>query len=276
MNFNSEVNNLNLNNCVGYLTFKSLENISIINHAFSTRLGGVSSNEFSTMNLSFNRGDSDNNVIENYHKFCDSAGFDFNTLVASSQQHGDNIRIVDEQDKGVGIWREQDKTNIDALITNKQDITLVTYFADCTPIFFVDPIRKVIALAHSGWRGTILRIGAKVIDKMKRDFNCKIENIVCAIGPCIGKCCYEVDKNLYQHFSKVKDWNVDEIFEPLSNGKYNLDLCEANLQLLLSAGLRRENVSVSDVCTMCNSELLFSHRATAGKRGGMVAMMCLR
>ena len=161
--FSSEVMNLNINNNVPFLTFKELENISFVNHAFSTRLGGVSSGEFSTMNLALNRGDDENKVITNYKLFCHATGFEFDTLVASAQDHNTIVRKVTKNDCGIGITKPRDMDSVDALVTNENGVTLVTYYADCTPVFFIDKNKKVIALAHAGWRGTVNKICSNVI-----------------------------------------------------------------------------------------------------------------
>jgi len=200
MTVNSKTMTLNENNGVHYLTYDRLSDISFINHAFSTRLGGVSKDIFSSMNLSFEH-DAFDSVTENYKLFCESAGFDFNTLVASSQDHHTFVRVCTKDDCGIGIYKPKDIQSVDALVTNEVGVTLVTYYADCTPLFFVDTKKKAIGLAHAGWRGTVAKIGEKVIETMVKSYDTNPSDLVCAIGPAISKCCYEVDKacadNLY-------------------------------------------------------------------------------
>lgn len=276
MIFKSDVMNLNFKSGVGFLTFKDLENYDFLIHSFSTRLGGVSDNEFSSMNLSFTRGDSQTNVFRNYHKFCDAIGVDYNTLVASKQDHHDKIRKVKKEDIGIGIYKEHDLPSVDGLITNEPLITLVTYYADCTPIYFVDPIKKVVALAHAGWRGTILKIAKKMVDIMQNDYFCSINDIKCAIGPCIGPCCYEVDYDVASKFKNLEDDNTYSIVKNLTNGKYSVNLYQANKQILLSCGIKEENITLADICTRCYNDLLFSHRAASSKRGCMAAMISIK
>ena len=276
MEFNSKVFNLNTNGNVKYLTFKKLEDYKFINHAFSTKFAGVSKNEFSSMNLGFNGIDANENVIENYHIFCDAAGFDFNSLVASSQDHHTNIRCVEEKDKGIGIYRPKDMQSVDGLLTNVKNITLVTYYADCTPIFYLDPKNKVIGLAHAGWRGTVLGIAPKMIETMKEKYNSNPSDIICAIGPAIGKCCYEVDEPVYEKFAAIDGIDIESISKPTMQGKYMIDLWNTNKYRLMSCGIREENIEVGDICTKCRSDLLFSHRATNGKRGTLAAMLCIK
>lgn len=276
MNFQSKTMRLNNADTVPYLTYNSLEEINFINHAFTTRLGGVSTGEFTSMNMAFNRGDNPQHVTENYKRFCGSAGFDYNTLVASAQDHHTFVRAVTSADHGVGIYKPRDMESVDALITNEPGVTLVTYYADCTPLFFVDTKNRAIGLAHAGWRGTVGRIGEKVVKKMTELYGTDPKNIKAAIGPAISVCCYEVDDPCAAHFFALKDLHSEHFIFPKCGGKYMLDLLETNRQILVAAGVPRDNITVSDVCTKCNSDLLWSHRATGGRRGTMAAMMSLK
>jgi len=271
--FNSKTMTLNNPDKVPYLTYNSLKEIRFIKHAFSTRLGGVSKGIFSTMNMAFNRGDNPDKVSENYRRLCASAGIDFNTLVASAQDHHTFVRKVTSQDIGIGITKPRDLESVDALITNEPNVTLVTYYADCTPLFFVDTAKKAIGLAHAGWRGTVGRIGQRVVDKMASEFGTNPADLVCAIGPAISKCCYEVDKACADEFYRLEGLDNTSFIFPKENNKYMIDLLEANRQVLISAGVKPENITLSDLCTQCNSELLWSHRATKGERGTMCAML---
>ena len=267
---------LNNKDSVPYLTYNSLKEIKFINHAFSTRLGGVSEGIFDSMNMAFNRGDNPDSVTENYRRLCQSAGFDFDTLVASAQDHHTFVRKVSSENVGTGITKPRDMESVDALITNEKGVTLVTYYADCTPLFFVDTNRKAIALAHAGWRGTVGRIGEEVIKKMSSEFGTNPADLVCAVGPAISKCCYEVDKACADEFYNLKDLDNSQFIFPKENNKYMIDLLEANRQILIKAGVNSKNITLSDLCTRCNSELLWSHRATNGQRGTMCAMMCIK
>ena len=276
MNFQSKTMTLNNADTVPYLTYNSLSEINFINHAFSTRLGGVSEGEFTSMNMAFNRGDNPESVTENYKRICKSAGFDFDSLAASAQDHNTFVRAVTSENKGVGIYKPRDLQSVDALITNEKGVTLVTYYADCTPLFFVDTKQKAIGLAHAGWRGTVGRIGEKVVNKMTELYGTNPADIVAAIGPAISVCCYEVDKPCADNFYALSDLDSSRFVFPKDNGKYMIDLLETNRQILVAAGVKNENITVSDVCTNCNSELLWSHRATKGKRGTMSAFMCIK
>ena len=274
MNIDSKTMKLHENSGVYFLTYNKLSELDFINHAFTTRLGGVSKGIFESMNMSFEHDDFDT-VTENYKIFCKAAGFDFDTLVASAQDHHTFVRVCTKENIGVGITKPKDIKSVDALVTNEQGVTLVTYYADCTPLFFVDTNKKAIGLAHAGWRGTVGKIGAEVVKTMVENYGTDPADLVCAIGPAISKCCYEVDKACADNFYAL---NLDDskfVFEK-GDGKFMIDLLECNRQILVSAGVKAENITLSDLCTKCNSDLLWSHRATNGKRGTMSAFMTLK
>ena len=260
---------------VVYITFPKLSKTGIVNHLFSTRHGGESSGQYKSMNLSFLNGDERLNVLKNYGILCDITGTNIKNLVLSRQTHTDNIKIVTEKDRGTGIFKKSFQ-DVDGLITNCKNVALVTQYADCTPLLFCDPKKKVIATSHSGWRGTVQEIGKKTVEKMTDTFGCNPKDIIAVIGPCILKCCYEVDAPVFEQFKKLQYLDLNKIFFKKSEDKYMLDLVEANRQILLSAGILPDNIDISDICTCCNSEDLHSHRATNGKRGNLAAMIELK
>lgn len=276
MKFYSEVMDLNFKSAVAYLTFKKLEKYSFINHAFSTRLGGVSQGYFKSMNLGLKSQDSKENVMENYKIFCNATNFDLTSLVLASQNHSNNIRVVTQKNKGIGIWLPHDMNDIDGLVTNQRGVTLVTLHADCVPIFAVDPVKKVIGLAHAGWRGTVKKIAIKLVDTMKNSFNSEKSDIVCCIGPYISKKCFQIGKEIFPYFEDLKLPDLQFSEDRNFPNKIFIDLGYINKSLLLEYGILRENIVVSDVCTKCNKDLLFSHRATGGKRGNLAAMLCIK
>jgi len=255
-----------------YITFPKLTKTGIVKHTFSTRHGGVSTGDCATMNLSFKRGEPRENVLKNYSILCDAVGIDTSHLVLSHQTHTNNVRIVTTFDCGTGVTKPS-FSDVDGLITNQSGVALVTQYADCTPLLFCDPVEKVIATSHAGWRGTVKLIGKVTVDKMKDEFGCKPENIVIGIGPCIGKCCYEVDDPVFNEFIKVPFLNLNSILFQKNNGRYMLDLVEANKQILVHSGIKPENIDASDICTCCNASDLHSHRATGGKRGNLAAII---
>ncbi len=269
-------NNLNIVNHgeLVYITFPKLSATNMVKHAFSTRHGGVSKDHCATMNLSFSdeRGDKKENVRENYLRLCTAVGIKSENLVLSKQTHTNNVKIVSKEHCGTGISKPS-FCDVDGLITNEQGVALVTQYADCTPLLFCDPIKKVIATSHAGWRGTVKLIGKVTVEKMVNDFGCEPKNIIAAIGPCIGQCCYEVDDPVFSEFKKLGFLELDKIFKSKTNGKYMLNLVEANRQILLNSGIPNTNIDLSDICTCCNSEDLFSHRASKGKRGNLAAII---
>ncbi len=276
MIYSSKNTVLNIVDGVGFLQFPALMKYDFLNHAFSTRLGGVSEGPFRSMNLNFKRGDDPEKVMENYHRFCQAAGFSFDSLVSSSQDHHTFVRKVTKADWGIGITRPHDIESVDALVTNEPGVTLVTHYADCTPLYFVDPEQKVIALAHAGWRGTIGKIGEAVVECMEEEYGCDPSDIIAVVGPAIGPCCYEVDTPVFEQFASLTELKPAYFTRSLGHGKYLVDLKETNRRMLLDAGLMSINISISDICTKCCSELIYSHRASGGQRGGAVAMMCLK
>ena len=279
MNNKTRLNNVN---GVEYLTYNRLEQISFIRHAFSTKKGGVSKGIYESMNLSYTRGDNKKSVDENYRRFFDAAGFTLKNVVLTDQIHKTDIVKVDEEvlskinSKSDTFDVEKRRLDsIDGLITNMVNVPLVTSYADCVPLYFVDTKNKAIGLSHSGWRGTVAGMGIKTVEAMKREYGSNEQDIVAVIGPSICRECYEVSKDVVDEFHKMYDgkFDVNKIFDITSEDKRQLDLWEANRQILLLAGLKEENIVVSGVCTSCHDDLLFSHRKTNGKRGNLVAVM---
>ena len=259
---------------VTYLTFPALEGLPGILHGFSTRLGGVSRGIYSSMNLSFTRGDEKEAVRENFRRISGALGFLPEDIVASSQTHTANVRVMTEADKGNGVTRPGIYEDVDGMITNVPGVVLATFYADCVPLYFVDPVRKAVGLSHSGWRGTVGKIGAETVKKMGEVYGSRPENIYGAIGPSICQECYEVSEDVILEFQKVfeeKDWK--NLYYRKENGKYQLDLWEANRRIMETAGLLPEHISLPGICTCCNPEFLFSHRATKGKRGNLGAFL---
>lgn len=257
-----------------YIKFPKLSATNKVRHAFSTRYGGVSKGDCSSMNLSFNRGDDREAVLKNYKILCSAEGIDTKNLVLSAQTHTNNVITVTEKDCGTGITKPSFQ-DVDGLITNCKNVALVTQYADCTPLLFCDPVKEVIATSHAGWRGTTKLIGKVTVEKMMKEFGCNPDNIIAAIGPCIGKCCYEVDDPVFNAFKEIDFLNLSDFLTPKPNGRYMLDLVEANRRILIHAGINPQNIDVSDICTNCNCEHLHSHRATGGKRGNLAAIIQL-
>ena len=269
---------LNREGEVEYLTFPLLDRTGMVKHLFSTRIGGVSKGIYSTMNLSYTRGDDKEAVDENYRRIAKVLQCDVGDIVCSDQTHTVNLRVVSRQDGGKGIIRPKDYTDIDGLLTDEPGLVLATFFADCVPLYFVDTKKKAIALAHSGWRGTVARMGRCVTEKMKEVYGTDPADLVAAIGPSICQACYEVSEDVADAFAQEFRGfgQTDEILLSKGGGKYQLDLWRANEIVLTEAGIPKSQVQVTDLCTCHNSEYLFSHRASQGKRGNLGAFLGLR
>lgn len=264
-------------NGVLYLSFPSLEHTELVDQAFSTKIGGVSQGCFSTMNFSFMRGDVKEDVLTNYQRMADVLGVDRDRMVLTFQTHTVNVRKVTEEDAGKGVICERDYRDVDGLITDVPGMTLVTFFADCVPLYFVDPVHKAIGLSHSGWRGTVNRMGKITIEAMGREYGTKPEDLIACVGPSICRDCYEIGTDVAEQFEAAFDKkNIEEFLFEKGEGKYLLDLWKANEIILKEAGIREENLSVTDICTCCNEKLLFSHRKHGESRGNLCAFLSLK
>ncbi len=260
-----------------YLFYPLFERTGLVRHGFSTRLGGVSEGYFASLNLSFDRGDEKEAVMENFRRIGRALGVRPDDMVLSKQTHTTNVRVVTEEDRGKGIIKERDYTDVDGLVTDIPGICLVTSYADCVPLYFVDPVRKVIGLSHSGWRGTVGKIGKKTVQIMQEQFASDPADILAAVGPSVCMDCYEVSSDVIDRFKESfdeKSWG--ELFYEKPDGKYQLDLWKANELIFLEAGIAPEHIAVTNVCTHCNSRILYSHRAMGDKRGNLCAFLALK
>lgn len=260
-----------------YLTFPILEETGVVKHLFSTRMGGVSEGIYSSMNLSYTRGDRKEAVDENFRRIAAALGCSVEDMVCSDQTHTTNLRIVGRADGGKGITRARDYSDVDGLLTDEPGVYLATFFADCVPLYFVDTKRKAIALAHSGWRGTVARMGRCVVEKMREAYGTDPADLVAAVGPSICQTCYEVSEDVAAAFAAAfaKPGQEREILLAKGGGKYQLDLWRANEIVLTEAGIPEENIQATDLCTCHNACYLFSHRASHGQRGNLGAFLGL-
>ena len=263
-------------NGVPYISYNALEKIPWITHGFSTRAGGVSEGCLSSMNLGHGRNDAEENVIRNHEIIAEAIGFDAHNIVASRQTHTTNVRVVSKEDCGKGVYKERDYDDVDGMITNEKNIVLATYFADCVPLYIVDTKNKAIGLSHSGWRGTVGKIGQVTLEKMNEQYGTKPEDTVVCIGPSICQNCYEISLDVAEEFMKAFPNHKEEILKDKGNDKFLLDLWECNRIIFEEAGVLPKNINLPDLCTCCNSEFLFSHRATNGKRGNLAAFLSLK
>jgi YfiH family protein len=237
-------------------------------HGFTTREGGVSTGVFSSMNIAMHRGDSAESVTNNYKILSGAIGFDLKNLVLTCQTHSNTVRKVAKVDAN-GL-DHKDYPECDALITNDPGCALAVFTADCTPILLHDPVTGAVGAVHAGWRGTASDIAGKTVRAMVSEFGCKAENIRAAIGPNIGSCCFETDRDVPDAI--VAQFGTQaEAFIRLSGEKYHVDLKAVNALALRGTGVK--NITVSDMCTMCHSELFWSHRLTGAQRGSQGAII---
>jgi len=256
------------------IKFKCFEGIDFINYGFSTRLGGTSKGIFSSMNLSFARGDDEKCVSRNFELIADSIGTTPQHMVYAKQTHTTNVLKVGKNECGMGVIRKRNFSDIDGLITNEPGVCLVTSYADCVPLYFVDIKKKCIGLSHAGWRGTVGKIGIKTVKMMIEEFESNPLDIIAFIGPSICKDCYEISKDVADEFLQAYSKEIsDRILISKSNEKFQLNLHLANKYNLLEAGLKPENIFITDICTCCNPDLLYSHRASKGQRGGLCGFL---
>ena len=259
-----------------FLEYPLFTDTNIVRHGFSTRLGGVSEGYFSTLNLGFRRGDAKEAVQENFRRIASAIGVRCEDMVFSQQTHTANVRAVDEKDRGMGIMRPVEYQDVDGLVTDVPGLCLVTFYADCVPLFFVDPVKKVIGLSHSGWRGTVGKIGKATVEQMQQ-FGSDPADILAAVGPSICQDCYEVSEDVIAKFQKnFKACYWKDLFYQKENGKYQLNLWKANEIVFSEAGIRKEHMAITNVCTHCNSDVLYSHRTTGNDRGSLAAFLALK
>ena len=296
------------------LVFPALEEGNIAQHMITTRRGGVSSGIYATLNLSFGRGDDDANVHENIRRVAAAFGTDEAHMVFSHQVHETNVLRVTAADAGMGVTRPMAWPSADGLVTNEPGLVLGTFFADCVPLLFLDPVHRAVGVSHSGWRGTVGRIGRVTLEVMCREFGTDPADVLVGIGPSICQDHYEVSEDVAARFREEfpdgaesadgADSGADgagsnageaggKVYpgageaggevrrtHPMLRyagrpGHMQLDLWEACRVTLLEAGVSEENIHVTDICTCCNPDLLFSHRASRGRRGNIGAFIML-
>ncbi|MBQ9758002.1 MAG: peptidoglycan editing factor PgeF [Clostridia bacterium] len=252
-----------------YLKSETLHSLNNINHCFTTKCGGVSCGQVSGLNLGFRCDDDPHNVTGNYRLVAKDIGFPFERITAGRQTHSANIRIITDEDAGMGVSRESEMQDVDGLVTNVPGLPLVVFYADCVPVLLADEKAGVIAAVHSGWRGTVAEISGVAVDIMMQRFSSRPENIKAAIGPSIGKCCFETGEEVANQF------DADLVTEK-KNGKFFVDLWEANKRILEKKGIVQKNIDVLGLCTVCNSDMLYSYRAHKDATGRMGAFIMLK
>lgn len=257
-----------------YLTFPSLQKHEDLFHCFTTRYGGVSEGCFSSMNLALVTNDDVKNIYKNYEILCNKLSINQQDMVRTYQTHTANIRYATDEDKGKYFDENPGYIDVDGLITDKKNICLTTCHGDCTPIYFYDPCKSVIGMAHAGWKGTVQNIAGLMVKKFKDDFNSNPSDIIGVIGPSLCQSCFEVDQDVAEMFLK-QDENFKNYM--ITKGiKFHFDLWEINKYLMIKEGMKSENIEMSYVCTKCNNDMFFSHRGQKGMRGLMLGMIMMK
>lgn len=255
---------------VKFVEFDHLADSNFCIHGFSTRIGGVSPPPYDTLNLGFTTSDREENLRENRDRFLSSLNLKGYPFVQKINLIHGNLVI------NVNHLGKKDLVDADGMVTDKPGVLLITTFADCVPIFLADPDRRAVGLLHAGWRGTLAGIARSGVRKMISDFNCRRENLLVGIGPGIGRCCFEVDRDVAEAFGAKFGQMKDLITQVANKKKWIIDLLGINERMLISEGIRKENVSKSSLCTSCQVELFFSYRRDGNKTGRMAGLITIK
>jgi len=259
------------------LKFDKLDKYTDLIHAFTTRKGGVSTKHCSTLNLSFKRDDSKENVLENFFRVADILQVDYNSIVASQQVHDNKVGVVTQEHKGTGVSKECYFKGYDALITNVPGIPLTTLHGDCVPIYFWDDDNKAVGIAHSGWKGTVLKISVQVVNRMRIEYGTQPERLQVVVGPSITQKYFEVKEDVYNEFKVIipeLDNNIAIKVE--GQKKWMISLPNIVKATLLESGIKEENIDLTNICTYSDNERFYSHRRDNGLTGGMAAIVCIK
>ena len=263
---------------VPVIRFTPFEKLEWLNCGFSTRIGGVSRGCHESLNLGFEREDVRENVEENFKRFGQSAGFDIKNICLPSQWHTNNIRIAGAEHACGSKYEKKTDIPVDGQITDEKGLVLLSYGADCTPVYLADTVNHAIGLVHSGWKGTLNSISSDALDLMKKTYGTKPENVIAVIGPSISSKNYEVGFDVAEHFINKHNIDVTGDSAIVRHGrpqKYQLDLWEANRRNLLDSGVPEENIFISGLCTYDEEALFYSHRRDGNARGVMAGFMCI-
>jgi YfiH family protein len=248
-----------------------------IGHFVSTRIGGHSSPPFDTLNLSFNVGDDQKNVLKNRELLAGALQTPLNSLTTAKQVHDGHVRIISEGLRGKGSTDYKGAINsTDAMVTNVAGTCLMILLADCAPILFYDPSKRVIGIAHAGWKGILRFVAQNTVETLREHFGCSPEDIVVGIGPSIGPCCYEVGQEVVSEVERVFGFRQACFRKESANGKQYFDLWTANLKQLLQSGIPEKNIEMAQICTCHHPNLFFSYRHEKGKTGRFGAGIVIR
>ncbi|GAB6100566.1 peptidoglycan editing factor PgeF [Halanaerocella petrolearia] len=267
---------LKIEDGVKYYIIEEFSETGLVEHAFSTKIGGVSKDEYTSLNLGLHVSDNKEDVVENRRRICNLLDSDHQQLVAGKQLHNDRVKIINREDKGSGaLSYDTALENTDALLTDKKGILLTSYYADCTPILLLDPVLEVVGLVHAGWKGTVKKIAQQTVLQMKEVYGTNLSDLLVGVGPSIGKCCYQVDEQVINPLQKEFS-NWEEFVEEVDDQQWKLDLSLANQVQLEEVGVERRNIIHSNLCTACHSNLFYSYRRDKGETGRMASLIKLK
>lgn len=259
---------------LSWLSSPLLSGESGIVHGFSTRQGGVSASPWDSLNLGVGRGDDPAAVAENYRRFCGALGADSARAVLSRQVHGTAVRICTAEDAGKGLTQPRDY-NADALVTREAGLPLVVFSADCGVLLLYDPVGRTAGAVHAGWRGCAAGIVEETVRTMQREFSTRPGDLLAAVGPCIGPCCFETDGDVPEAMRAALGPEA-EPYLTREGAKWHVDLAGLNRLWLLRAGLAPERIDVCGLCTACHPDLFWSYRKMGDARGAQAALIALR
>lgn len=261
------------NKGTGLYCAEALDKAGGVSHGFSTREGGITVDPpKASLNLSWTRCGSPEEVIANFKIFAEGAGIDYDDMAVVNHEHGANVLRIAHEHRGRGFYKDP-LPPCDGIITDDPTVTLVTSHADCGAYFFYDPVHRAIGMAHAGWKGTLLRIGAEMARRMAEEFDTDPSDIIAATGPCICRDCFEVDADLGEKFQS--EFGYPGISRPGRQGKAYVDLELAAAVQFVEAGIRPESITLMNSCTYENRQHFFSHRRDKGITGSMAAYIKL-
>ncbi|KGP74851.1 hypothetical protein JT05_14070 [Desulfosporosinus sp. Tol-M] len=264
------------NDQIRYFTIPFFDRTNKVITAFSTRLGGYSREPYKSLNLSYSVGDEKDKVKLNRELLCNHLGIEVKQLVAGAQVHNATVEKVSIVHRGRGALEyETAISSVDAMVTNEKGVPLIGIFADCVPIYLFDPINEAIGLVHSGWRGTCLGISKKAINSLVNNYGCNPKDIIAAIGPSIGPCCFEVDNKVVDIF-KESIVDVNKHMIKVSHDKWKVSLWDIIERQMIECGLNRDNIINFNLCTSCKKELFFSYRREGNPSGRMATLLMLK
>lgn len=261
------------NKGTGLYCAEALDKAGGVSHGFSTREGGITVDPpKASLNLSWTRCGSPEEVIANFKIFAEGAGIDYDDMAVVNHEHGANVLRIAHEHRGRGFYKDP-LPPCDGIITDDPTVTLVTSHADCGAYFFYDPVHRAIGMAHAGWKGTLLRIGAEMARRMAEEFDTDPSDIIAATGPCICRDCFEVDADLGEKFQS--EFGYPGISRPGRQGKAYVDLELAAAVQFVEAGIMPESITLMNACTYENRQHFFSHRRDKGITGSMAAYIKL-